>query len=124
VADLLRPRPIPFAVGAPRVDWKAHSKRELIVGTVLEGDRLFRTERSRALKEIRHRKKFGENSSPLGFSGRNGEFRGKADNPHQFLKTRIGPQAVHAGIEVKINRPVGMLFEGFLQVFERAIIFS
>ncbi len=49
---------------------------------------------------------------------------GKADTPQQVLETRVVPQAVHAGIYVKIDKPVRVLFVGFLQVFNRAVVFS
>ena len=40
------------------------------------------------------------------------------------LKTWVGPQGVHARIHMKIDKPVGVLFIGFLQVFNRAVVFS
>ena len=44
--------------------------------------------------------------------------------PQQVLKTWVGPQAVHARVYVKIDKPVGVLFVGFLQVFNRAVVVS
>ena len=48
----------------------------------------------------------------------------KADTPQQVLKTWAGPQSLHARIDVKIDEPVGVLFVGFLQIFNRAVVFS
>src|SRR5258708_14009352 len=49
---------------------------------------------------------------------------GKADTPRQVLETSVIPQAVHARIYMKIDKPVGVLFVGFLQVFHSAVVFS
>src|ERR1700720_1542808 len=48
---------------------------------------------------------------------------GEADAPQQVLETRIVPQIVHARIDMKIDKPVGVLFVGFLQVFNCAVVF-
>ena len=49
---------------------------------------------------------------------------GKGDTPQQVLETRIVAQTVHAGIYMKIDEPVRALFVGFLEVFDRAVVFS
>src|ERR1039457_5358189 len=49
---------------------------------------------------------------------------GKANTPQQVLETWVVPQAVHARIYTKIDKPVGVLFVRFLQVFNRAVVFS
>src|SRR5258708_9440607 len=49
---------------------------------------------------------------------------GKADKPRQVLETWVIPQAVHARIYMKIDKPVVVLFVGFLQVFHSAFVFS
>src|SRR6266403_1936550 len=49
---------------------------------------------------------------------------GKADTPRQVLEAWVIPQAVHARIYMKIDKPVGVLFVGFLQVFHSAVVFS
>ena len=48
----------------------------------------------------------------------------KADTPQQIFETWVLPQAVHAWINMKVDKPVGVLFVGFLQVFNRARVFS
>jgi hypothetical protein len=49
---------------------------------------------------------------------------GKGDTPQQVLETRVVAQTVHAGIYMKIDEPVRALFVGFLEVFDRAAVFS
>src|SRR6267143_576856 len=49
---------------------------------------------------------------------------GKADTPRQVLETWVIPQAVHARVYMKIDKPVRVLFVGFLQVFHSAVVFS
>jgi hypothetical protein len=49
---------------------------------------------------------------------------GKGDTPQQVLETRVVAQTVHAGIDMKIDEPVRALFVGFLEVFDRAVVFS
>src|SRR5882724_1887624 len=49
---------------------------------------------------------------------------GKADTSQQVLETGVAPQSVHARIHMKIYKPVGMLLIGFLQVFNRTVVFS
>src|SRR5215469_18932656 len=63
-------------------------------------------------------------SVPRPPSGRDCVVQGKADAPQQVLKTWVGPQAVHARIYVKIDKPVRVLFVGFLQVLNHAVVFS
>ena len=50
--------------------------------------------------------------------------RGKSDPPQQILETRIVPQIVHTRIYMKIDKPVAVLFVGFLQIFDRAVAVS
>src|SRR5438132_14410853 len=57
-------------------------------------------------------------------SGDRGRECGKADTSHQVLETRLAPQSVHARIYMEIYKPVGMLLVGFLQVFNRTVVFS
>src|SRR5256886_5225541 len=56
--------------------------------------------------------------------GDRGHQCGKADTPRQVLEAWVIPQAVHARIYLKIDKPVGVLFVGFLQVFHSAVVFS
>ncbi len=49
---------------------------------------------------------------------------GRPIRRNRSWKRRIVPQAVHARIYMKIDKPVGVLFVGFLQVFDRAVVFS
>jgi hypothetical protein len=49
---------------------------------------------------------------------------GEADTLQQVLEMWVVAQTVHAGIDMKINKPVGMLFEALLQACHGAIIFS
>src|SRR5215467_12468263 len=49
---------------------------------------------------------------------------GKGDTAHQVLEMRVVAQTVHAGIYMKIDEPVRALFVGFLEVFDRAVVFS
>ena len=56
--------------------------------------------------------------------GGGGRQRGKANPPYQALETWVVPQVVHARIYMKIDKPVGMFFIAFLQIFNRAFVFS
>jgi hypothetical protein len=46
-----------------------------------------------------------------------------SDALQHVIETWIVPQAVHAWFHMQIDKPVGVLFVGFLQVFDRAIVF-
>ena len=47
----------------------------------------------------------------------------KADTQQQVLEARVVPQAVHAGVYVKIGKPVGAFFQGLLLTVDRAVVF-
>jgi len=49
---------------------------------------------------------------------------GEADALEQILKTGLVAQVVHDGIDVEIDEPVGMVFVGFLEVIEGAVVLS
>src|SRR5271154_1513603 len=51
-------------------------------------------------------------------------FCGKADPAQQILEAWIVAQIIHAWIDVKINKPVGVVFVGFLEVLNRLVVFS
>jgi hypothetical protein len=60
----------------------------------------------------------------LSSDGGRGRRRRKANPPQQALEVLVVPQAVHARIYMKIDKPVRVLFIAFLQAFDRAVVFS
>lgn len=49
---------------------------------------------------------------------------GEADALQQSFETGVVAQCVHAGIDMKINQPMRMILVGFLEVFQRMIVFA
>jgi hypothetical protein len=64
------------------------------------------------------------NTNLASFRWRRGRQCGKADTPQQVLEPSVVTQAVHARIYMKIDKPVGVFFVGFLQIFQRPVVFS
>ena len=48
----------------------------------------------------------------------------EADALEQILETGLVAQVVHDGIDVQVDEPVGVVFVGFLEVIEGAVVFS
>ena len=49
---------------------------------------------------------------------------GKPDSFQQVLETSMIPESVHGGIQVKVYEPVAVLFVGFFEVFDRAVVIA
>src|SRR5215471_8952871 len=47
----------------------------------------------------------------------------KADSPQQILKAWIAAQGVHAGIDVKVKKPVRTLLVALLQMLHATLVF-
>src|SRR5579863_4177897 len=65
-----------------------------------------------------------EQLNPRSSDGADGRHRGEANPPQQGLEPWIVPQAIQARIYMKVDKPVGVLFVGFLQAFHRSVVFS
>src|SRR5579864_3879122 len=56
-----------------------------------------------------------------GDRGRDGR---KANAPQQMLEQWVAAQGVHARVQVKIDKPMGVLLVAFLQIFKSEVVLS